>query len=215
VIRALLSRVSLPVNSFSVRVRAICWILLLSIHGSIVDLRLVDGFDIYKSAKDIRHRLYGDRCGGEPLRFVFLCLKIESEADEYNQGLTCFRQSVTVNLFCYFREKSEDARRVVLESAYATHMTCVMMWNVAYCVYPWALSEDETWITSCFLTTRQRHELKQWLESHGGSLKVNMCQEFLGKALEVSVSKWFIIPLHSSIRRLRRLVVLFFFLVCY
>jgi hypothetical protein len=140
-----------------------------------------------------------------------------SLAQRATQVFSCFRKSdgVTINIHSCFREKSEDARRAVLESAYATHMGCVLTWNKAYCVYPWALSECDTWVLSCFLTTRQRHELKQWLDKVGGSVDVSIHRRFLGRASEVDIRKCWVVPFSCAVRKLRRYVYLIGVVVFY
>lgn len=105
--------------------------------------------------------------------------------------------------FCY-RRSGEDAKSFVLEMAYATHMCCLMSWNKIYCVYPWSLSEKDTWILTCLLTKLQRQELDRWIRDVG-SRDVILESKYVGSAVRVPDCKQWIISLRSCVGRLRQL----------
>jgi hypothetical protein len=91
---------------------------------------------------------------------------------------------------------SEDATGVVLESAYATHLACVMTWQHAYCVYPWHLDVRKTWITSFRLTKRQRRDLSCWIANVGNGVVLKNLNQCDGQALSVCRAKWWRISFH-------------------
>lgn len=121
------------------------------------------------------------------------------------QAVTCVRESdrVSISVFSYFCEKSEDALSKVLQMAYGTHMSCVLTWRNAYCVYPWELSDGGTRLLKSSLTKRQRVELKRWIENVGGSGSASVRRESLDDVSHVRRSGWWTIRLSSSWRTLR------------
>lgn len=122
----------------------------------------------------------------------------------------CRSDGITIRLFCYHRGSSQDAGRVVLKSAYATHMACVISWNKAFCVYPWALGASQTFILTCFLSARERRQLESWLAAMGGAGEVHMDSRYLGHSQDVEVCRWWCVKLPSRFRKLRRYVFLLF-----
>lgn len=120
--------------------------------------------------------------------------------------MTCRRpDGKTVQIHSYHRGKSQDSCRVVLEQAYATHMTCVVLWNKAICAHPWALDLQHTHVLTCFTTKRQREELKRWLGSHHGSASVNAEVCTMGMVQDAPCKKMWKIDLLPELRKLRRL----------
>lgn len=114
----------------------------------------------------------------------------------------CRSDGTSIVIYCYYRGRNQDACRVVLESAYATHLACVIMWNKAFCVYPWALGMGDTFLLTCFLSGRQRRELESWLA--GKAREVRMDSRYLGSARDVDVTKWWTVHFSSGVRKLRR-----------
>lgn len=108
-----------------------------------------------------------------------------------------------VNVYSSFRGKSEDAGRVVLESAYATHVAMYISWNRGYCVYPVGFGRDCTNVLTCFMSDRQRKELDRWLDEGEGRRRAFLCDRYVGSALEVSRSRWMVIRLKGTVRSLR------------
>lgn len=106
-------------------------------------------------------------------------------------------------MYSAFRGKSEDAGRVVLESAYATHMAMYISWNRGYCIYPVCLSRDCTNVLTCFMSQRQQRELERWLDEGQGRRRAFLSDGFVGSALEVSRSRWMVIRLKGTVRSLR------------
>lgn len=121
----------------------------------------------------------------------------------FKQVLGFVGSETVVNVYSTFREKSEDAGRVVLESAFATHMAMFLSWNRAYCVYPVGLSDDCTHVLTCFMSQHQRNELDRWLADGRGRRRACLSQQYIGSALEISRNRWMVLRLEGSLRRLR------------
>ena len=74
-------------------------------------------------------------------------------------------------------------------------MCCVIGWNKAYCLYPWALGEHDTSVLTCSLSDTQQNELERWLAFVGGSYEASMGRRYVGA---VSKKPW-VIWLESAV----------------